>query len=138
MSHAEVSLNDFRYICDDEGIFTAKSSIELHERFIAALEQWFDTRPSGPNVIITHHAPVINPKSQYLLSPLEPAFVSYEMGHYIETYWPDLWVYGHTHQCDTQRVGKTQIISNQLGYPGRFGSYECSGAFDQYGRPFEP
>lgn len=137
MRHAEASLNDFRYICDDEGIFTAESSIELHQRFIAALEQWFDTRPSGPNVIITHHAPVINPKSQYLLSPLEPAFVSYEMGHYIETYWPDLWIYGHTHECDAQGVGKTQIISNQLGYPHSSGGYESTGGFDNYGYPVE-
>ena len=133
MRHAETALNDFRYIRDDEGIFTPESSIEQHQQFIAKLEHWFGTRPHGPDVIITHHAPVINPRSQYLLSPLEPAFVSYEIGRYIETYEPDLWIYGHTHECDVQRVGKTQIISNQLGYPHRSGGYESTGAFDNDG-----
>jgi Icc-related predicted phosphoesterase len=133
MRHAETALNDFRYILNDEGLFTPEYSVEQHQQFIAALERWYGTQRPGPNIIITHHAPVINPRSQYLLSPLEPAFVSYEMGSYIETYEPDLWIYGHTHECDTQRVGKTQIISNQLGYPRRSGGYESAGAFDNYG-----
>lgn len=136
MRYAETALNDFRYIRND-GIFTPESSIAQHQQFIVALEQGFSTRPPGPNVIITHHAPVINPRSQYLLSPLEPAFVSYEMGRYIETYEPDLWIYGHTHECDAQRMGKTRIISNQLGYPHRSGGYESTGGFDNYGCPVE-
>ncbi|CAK7059899.1 MAG: hypothetical protein DESF_02576 [Desulfovibrio sp.] len=133
MRHAEASLNGFRYIHNDEGIFTPKSSIGQHQRFIAALEQWVDTRPSGPKAIITHHAPVINPKSKYLLSPLESAFVSYEMSRYLEAYELDLWIYGHTHEYDVQFIGKTQIISSQLGYPCHFGGYENTGAFDNYG-----
>ncbi len=137
MRHAEAGLNDFRYIRTGEGIFTPQFSIVQHQQFIAALEQWFDKRLPGPNVIITHHSPVINPKSRYLLSPLEPAFVSYDMSRYIEAYEPALWIYGHTHECDVQRVGKTRIISNQLGYPDRFGGYERTGAFDDYGCPVE-
>lgn len=133
MRHAENGLNDFRYIRNDDGIFTPESSVEQHQQFIAALEQWFDKRSPGPNIVITHHAPVINPRSQYLLSPLEPAFVSYEMTRYIEKYEPDLWIYGHTHECDAQCVGKTRIISNQLGYPHRSGGYENTGTFDNYG-----
>ena len=137
MRYAEAALNDFRYIRSDTGIFTPEFSIDLHQQFIAALEQWFEKRYPGPNVVITHHAPIINPRSQYLLSPLEPAFVSYEMRSYIEKYEPDLWIYGHTHECDTQRVGKTRIVSNQLGYPDRSGGYERTGAFDDYGCPVD-
>ena len=134
MRHAEAALNDFSYIRSDTGIFTPEFSIGLHQQFIAALERWFEKRCPGPNVVITHHAPVINPRSRYLLSPLEPAFVSYEMSHYIESYQPGLWIYGHTHECDTQCLGETRIISNQLGYPDRSGGYESTGAFDNYGR----
>ena len=133
MRHAKNSLNDFRYIRSDDGIFTPEASIELHQQFIAALERWFDKRPTGPDVVITHHAPVINPGSRYLLSPLEPAFVSYEMSRYIEKYEPALWVYGHTHQNDAQCIGRTRIISNQLGYPHHSGGYESTGVFDSYG-----
>ena len=49
---------------------------------------------------------------------------------------PDLWVYGHTHECDDQRIGKTRIISNQLGYPERSGAFECKD-FDPMGIPVE-
>lgn len=137
MRHAETALNDFRYIRTDEGIFTPEFSIEQHQQFVAALELWLDKPRPGPTVIITHHAPVVNPRSKYLMSPLEPAFVSYEMGSYIEKYEPDLWIYGHTHECDVQCVAKTRIVSNQLGYPGHFGGYENTGSFDDYGCQME-
>ena len=137
MRYAETALNDFRYIRNDGEVFTPEASIELHQQFLAALEQWFKQKQPGPHVVITHHAPLINPRSQYLLSPLEPAFVSYEMRNYIEKYAPVLWIYGHTHECDDQSVGKTRIISNQLGYPDHFGGYERTGAFDDHGCPVE-
>jgi hypothetical protein len=45
-------------------------------------------------------------------------------------------VYGHTHECDDQMIGRTRIISNQLGYPGNFGGFECMD-FDGAGLPVE-
>jgi hypothetical protein len=41
-------------------------------------------------------------------------------------------VYGHAHECDDQLIGKTRIISNQLGYPDRYGGFECKD-FDRAG-----
>lgn len=54
----------------------------------------------------------------------------------IEKYQPNLWIYGHTHECDNHRVGKTQIISNQLGYPNGDDSFECK-KFDKKGIEIE-
>ena len=136
MRHATLAMNDYRYIYDN-GIFTPEDSIMLHQGFCVALEQWFDQKLPGPHVVITHHAPIRNPKPQYLASPLEPVFIAYNMEHYIEKYEPALWIYGHTHECDEQCVGKTQLISNQLSYPDRFGGYGCSGTFDDLGCAFE-
>jgi hypothetical protein len=45
-------------------------------------------------------------------------------------------VYGHTHECDDQTIGRTRIISNQLGYPGNLGGFECKD-FDGAGLPVE-
>jgi hypothetical protein len=45
-------------------------------------------------------------------------------------------VYGHTHECDDQTIGQTRIISNQLGYPGNLGAFECKD-FDEAGLPVE-
>ena len=84
-------------------------------------------------MVITHHAPVINPNTKYRNSDLSPAFNSLDMLDVIEKYQPQLWVYGHTHECDRQTVGKTLIVSNQLGYPHpHVSGFECEG-FDAEG-----
>ena len=67
---------------------------------------------------------------------LTPAFNSLDMVEIIETHQPALWVYGHTHECDDQMIGRTRIISNQLGYPGSLGGFECKD-FDEAGLPVE-
>jgi predicted phosphodiesterase len=117
--------------------FDPMDTIELHNAFKEKLIAWFEKQMHGPRVVITHHAPVINPHTRYRKSGLMPAFNSLDMIEIIEKYQPDLWVYGHTHECDNQTLGKTKIISNQLGYPTRWPGedldrYECEG-FDKAG-----
>lgn len=133
--YAAKHMNDFRLIRAGKTRFTPEDSVEIHREFIASLKKWFAASLSGPRVVVTHHAPVFNPKSQHLGSPLQPAFIAYDMRELIEKYEPDIWVYGHTHECDSQVIGKTKVISNQLGYPQKSGAYECSWAFDEYGYP---
>src|SRR5208282_6562432 len=41
-----------------------------------------------------------------------------------------------THECDDQTIGRTRIISNQLGYPGNLGGFECKD-FDEAGLAVE-
>ena len=117
--------------------FDPMDTIELHNTFKDKLIAWFEKPLQGPRVVITHHAPVINPHTIHRKSNLMPAFNSLDMIEVIEKYQPDLWVYGHTHECNRQTLGKTKIISNQLGYPSRypgenFDRYECDG-FDKAG-----
>jgi len=80
------------------------------------LLNWFGKNLSGPRVVISHNAPVIDPNSKYKGGPLTPAFNSLDMVEIIAIHQPALWVYGHTHECDDQTIGRTRIISNQLGY----------------------
>lgn len=135
MQYAAKHMNDFRLIRVGKSRFAPKDSIEQHQEFIARLKMWFEIDLPGPRVVVTHHAPVANNKSQHLGSPLQPAFIAYDMLPLIEKYAPALWVYGHSHECDIQFIGKTRIISNQLGYPQRDGTYECAETFDEYGCP---
>lgn len=97
---------------------------------------WFDKDLRGPRVVISHNAPVINPDTKFRGSPLWPAFNSLDMVKVIEDRQPVLWVYGHTHECDDQTIGKTRIISNQLGYPDGYDRFECKD-FDRTGLPVE-
>ncbi len=137
METAQHQMNDFKLIKKEDALpFLPSDTLKLHEAFVTKLEDWFSQNLKGPRVVISHHAPVINPRTQYLGSPLMPAFNSLDMQDVIEKYQPDLWIYGHTHECDDQTIGKTRIISNQLGYPNRSGGFECAG-FDPKGLKIE-
>lgn len=136
MNFALNSMNDFRLIrTENDDVLMPIDTVELHEVFVKKLTDWFETPMSGARVVITHHAPVINPHTKYRGSELSPAFNSLDMEEIITKYQPELWVYGHTHECDDQIVGKTKIISNQLGYPNPHvkDSYECAD-FDKDGK----
>jgi predicted phosphodiesterase len=137
MSAAMQQMNDYRYIMTPEReLLKPADTIPLHQAFIEKLLAWFERNLSGARVVITHHAPVVNPNTKYGESLLMPAFNSLDMLPVIEKYQPRLWVYGHTHECDNQVVGQAQIISNQLGYPDRTGGFECKG-FDKAGKMVE-
>ena len=133
MLTARQQMNDYRHIMTSSGdLLKPADTIPLHRAFVEKLLAWFEQDLSGPHVVISHHAPVVNPQTRYGTSPLMPAFNSLDMPEIIQKYQPSLWVYGHTHECDNQAIGKTHIISNQLGYPNRDGSFECKG-FDKAG-----
>jgi predicted phosphodiesterase len=135
MEIAQDEINDFRLICNsDQTSFRPADAVVLHENFRSKLLNWFGKDLTGPRVVITHNAPVINPNTKHRGSPYMPAFNSLDMVEVIEHHKPTLWVYGHTHECDDQTIGETRIISNQLGYPGNFNAFECE-EFDEAGFP---
>lgn len=137
MAAAQQQMNDYRCIMTAPGrLLRPEDTVPMHAAFVENLLAWFDDDLPGPRVVVTHHAPVVNPNTRYGNSPLMPAFNSLDMVAIIEQYQPALWVYGHTHECDDHMVGNTRIISNQLGYPNRGGGFECAG-FDKAGLPVE-
>ena len=115
MNAAQHQMNDFRLIRNpDNSPLRPIDTLKLHENFVENLLDWFAKDMDGQRVVITHHAPVINPNTQFKGSPIMPAFNSLDMLEIIEEYQPALWVYGHTHECGDQMIGKTRIISNQV------------------------
>ncbi len=133
MMEAANGINDYRQIMLPNGqLLKPIDTVAYHTSFVASLEKWFAEDVPGKRVVISHHAPLINPNTQYGNSLLMPAFNSLDMAPIIEKYQPVLWVYGHTHECDDQMVGNTRVISNQRGYPNRMGDFECAG-FDKNG-----
>ncbi len=128
MMEAANGINDYRQIMLPTGqLLKPIDTVAYHTSFVTSLERWFAEDFPGKRVVISHHAPVINPNTQYGNSPLMPAFNSLDMVPIIEKYQPTLWVYGHTHECDDQMAGNTRIISNQRGYPDRAGGFESTG-----------
>lgn len=137
METARRGMNDFRLIKRrDFSSLKPHDTVAMHARYVAKLLEWFERDLAGPRVVISHHAPVINPKTRITDSPLTAAFNSLDMLDIIKERQPDLWIYGHTHECDDHAVGGTRIVSNQLGYPEAGGGFECRG-FDERGKEIE-
>jgi Icc-related predicted phosphoesterase len=109
---------------------TPEDTVTMHSSYKGKLLEWLVRGPTGPRVVISHHAPVSNQATKHRESQLQPAFNSLDMMPLIEDFQPDLWIYGHTHECDDQMLGATRIISNQLGYP-----QERCEDFDPKGKP---
>ena len=135
MLDARWQMQDYQQIMEEDNyVLTPEYTVKLHEVFVRKLVAWFGEVLTGPRVVITHHAPVINPKTKHHKSPLVPAFNSLDMMEILKTYQPALWIYGHTHECDDHWFGNTRIISNQRGYPWGQGDFESKG-FDPEGIP---
>lgn len=118
MLYAQKHMSDFKFIMSDiDCILTPQDTINFHNVFVKKLIKWFEKNLIGPRIVITHHAPVKNKNTKYLNSNFDGAFCSLDMISIIEKYQPEVWIYGHTHECDYQTIGKTVIVSNQRGYP---------------------
>ena len=76
----------------------------------AALAQPFD----GRTVVVTHFAPTLHSADpRYGLSPGTAGFCNA-----LDDWLPhaDLWLHGHLHCPQDQRVGRCRIVANPLGY----------------------
>ncbi len=110
---------DFKIVQSSPGVtLTPQMSQQLHTEALtwlkAELAQPFD----GPNVVISHHAPLHDCiPDQYLGDALSPAFASHLpqlMGEM------DIWVHGHVHEPVDIVRNSTRIIANPGGYPDEF------------------
>jgi len=126
-------MHDYQRITADNGhILLPEDTLPLHDTFVQKFTTWLQTPLEGPRLVITHHAPCLHPQTVHVNSPLIPAFNSLNMLPLIDKYQPDYWFYGHTHECDRQKIGNTQMVSNQLGYE-KNGAFECAEGFDPAG-----
>jgi len=67
-------------------------------------------------VVVTHHVPSFQLSSpDYAGSKINGAF-TVELASYIESSPIKYWIYGHSHRNIDKMIGKTQCVSNQLGY----------------------
>ena len=130
MAIAHRGMNDFRLIINDDTELNPGDTVDFHKEYVKKLKVWFDKDLIGSRVVISHHAPCINPNGFHKGSSLQPAYNSLDMIPIMVKYKPAIWCYGHTHEPDDQIIGETRIISNPRGYPLRNGGAECKGFKD--------
>ncbi len=116
----ERSLNDFHLIKHSGYRFSAEQYNQLHAESLAFIQNELKTVQKGKIAVFTHHCPTfLNYPEQYKGDALNEAF-AVELFDIIETSNIDYWVYGHHHSNIPEfSIGKTKLITNQLGYVQR-------------------
>ncbi len=113
----ERSMNDFRLIRHRGHRFSVESYNELHGECLAFIQDEVDSNKDHQLVVFTHHCPTfLNYPEQYKGDVLNEAF-AVELYALIESSTIEFWGYGHHHSNIPEfRIGKTKLITNQLGY----------------------
>ncbi len=111
------NMSDFHVITYQGQKFSTDIFNQLHEECKAFLVSALQENDDSETIVVTHHVPtMINYPQRYEESLLNEAFVV-ELSDLIESSGIDYWIYGHTHaNTNDFEVGKTHMITNQLGY----------------------
>lgn len=111
------NMSDFHVITYQGQRFSTAIFNHLHEECKAFLVSALQDNDEKEIIVITHHVPtLINYPQRYEESILNEAFVV-ELSDLIIDSDISYWIYGHTHANTSDfEVGKTQMITNQLGY----------------------
>lgn len=113
----ERGVSDFRAIKWNGHRFSAEWFNELHEECLNFITSELATSDTRTAVVITHHVPtLLHYPARFKGSALNNAF-AVELFDLIESRGPDYWIYGHHHHNHPGfSIGKTQLLTNQLGY----------------------
>lgn len=117
--YAKDNIADFHRITigDDNRSFTPDDAVNKCIESKAFLDRTLSASNPKKTVVITHFPP-----TRELASPLFPvnpltSYFTALCDDLIAQHKPKYWFYGHNHWSDNKKVGATQFVSNQLGYP---------------------
>lgn len=113
----ELCVSDFRRIKQqgNEPLTWSRFN-EEHHRCFQFIKKSVSESLAEHIIVATHHVPSFEMlASEFKGSPLNGAFTS-ELGSYIAESSIEYWIYGHSHRNIDKVIGKTQCLTNQLGY----------------------
>ncbi|MEX1033479.1 MAG: metallophosphoesterase [Cellvibrionaceae bacterium] len=92
---------------------------DVVERFQGSC-RWLDDELSrcdpARTVVVTHFPPCREARHGVIPEDYLSAYFQANAKHLIDAHQPRYWIYGHNHWSDRLTIGKTRLISNQLGY----------------------
>ena len=125
-------LSDFKLIQYGDTSLTIEQYNRIHELSLKFIKDTLAMPFTGNNIVVTHHVPTYkNYPEKYIKAGLDEAFVV-ELQEYIEglnsvvneqlIHCP-YWIYGHHHSnVPAFEIGKTKLLTNQLGYVKKRGN----------------
>jgi len=112
----EHGISDFRRILYNGETLSWDIFNREHDKCFQFIQDEVSKSTAEHIVVVTHHVPsfqLISP--DYSRSKMNGAF-TVELASYIENSPIEYWIYGHSHRNIDKIIGKTQCVSNQLGY----------------------
>ena len=112
----EKGVSDFYRIRFQGHRLSADNFNAEHARCLAFIKEAVANSRAKTKIVLTHHVPTqLCTAEEFRGSTINGAF-TVELGEYIADSGIDYWIYGHSHRNIDIQIGKTQIISDQLGY----------------------
>ena len=112
----EKGVSDFYRILFNGHRLTADDFNAEHERCLDFIRNAVKESKAKTKIVLTHHVPTQQcTAEEFRGSTINGAF-TVELGNYIAHSDIDYWIYGHSHRNIDAQIGKTKILSNQLGY----------------------
>lgn len=110
-------LNDFHVIGYNNGLLQPATYNKLHDESLVFIKNELCSSENERKVVVTHHVPTfMNYPEKYKGDALNEAF-AVELHDLILESGTEYWIYGHHHTNIADfKIGKTSIITNQLGY----------------------
>lgn len=112
--YTERAVTDFKRILYNGEILTFADFNQEHKRCFNFINE--AVKQNKNTIVVTHHVPsfeMLCPKFEGSL--INGAF-TVELGDFIKSSDINYWIYGHSHYNIDVKIGKTNCISNQLGY----------------------
>lgn len=112
----EHCVSDFKRIYNGKFRLSSQRFNEEHERCLSFIKKAVNESKAHNIIVVTHHVPSFALMSEeFRGSSINGAFTT-ELGGYIADSRINFWIYGHSHRNIEATIGKTQCVSNQLGY----------------------
>lgn len=112
----EAAITDFKRIRNGDETLDWVRFNEEHSRCFQFLNESVKNSKAKHIIVISHHVPSFELNArEFKGSNLNGAF-TVELGGYIAESPINYWIYGHSHRNINKTIGRTQCVTNQLGY----------------------
>jgi len=112
----ERGVSDFHRILYNGETLTWEIFNREHDNCIRFIQKEVAKSTAAHIVVVTHHVPSFQLSSpDFAQSKMNGAF-TVELASYIEKSPIEYWIYGHSHRNIDKVIGKTNCVTNQLGY----------------------
>lgn len=112
----KMGMQDFRTIRTNAGSFTAYDYNIIHRCDLYFIQDAVSESDAEHKVVVTHHVPSFRCVSPEFKDSRLHAVFAVDLTDLIERSGVDAWIYGHSHRSIEMTIGKTRMLSNQLGY----------------------